>query len=253
MKKKLKNIDKLFVPAITWLILIIAWEIIVHLFKIEQYILPPPFIIIKTLVLSINILIPHIQFSLLTAISGLALAIVFSLFISTLMDLFPLLRKALYPILVMSQTIPIIFIYPLLMIWFGFGIVPKIIIVILVCFFPISVNLSDGLLNTDQEYIDLFKSMNAGKWKTFILVKLPGSMPQFFSGLKIAGTYSVIGAVISEWLGAKKGLGIYMIRSYKSFSTSNVFAAIIVVVLLSFSIFLLIKLLEKILLTWSFK
>jgi ABC-type nitrate/sulfonate/bicarbonate transport system permease component len=138
------------------------------------------------------------------------------------------------------------------MIWFGFGLAAKIVVVTLVCFFPAAVNLIDGLAQTDPELMDLFRSMRSGRWRIFTMVRFPGALPSFFSGLRISATYCVMGAVIGEWLGARQGMGVYMIRSYKSFSTPNVFAAILVVVILSLVFFYLVRIIERIIISWSF-
>lgn len=166
------------------------------------------------------------------------------------MDRFSQVKKALYPYIVISQTIPIIFIYPLIMIWFGYGIHVRIIVVTLVCFFPIALNFVDALGAASSELIALFRSMGATSWQLFRMVKFPGAMAGLFSGLKIAATYSVMGAVIGEWLGASHGMGVYMMRAYKSFATDRVFAAIIIVVLLSLLFFQGVKLIEKLSLPW---
>ena len=194
----------------------------------------------------------HVLVTMQTSIAGLLIAVVLAIVMSLLLDSFSVVKKSVYPFMVVSQTIPIVFIYPLFLIWFGFGMEAKIVVVTLVCFFPAAVNLIDGLAQTDPELMDLFRSMRSGRWRTFMMVRFPGAMPSFFSGLRISATYCVMGAVIGEWLGAKQGMGVYMIRSYKSFSTPRVFAAILVVVLLSLSVFYLIRIIERIVISWNF-
>lgn len=162
-----------------------------------------------------------------------------------------IIKNILYPLLVASQTIPIIALAPVIMIWFGLGLLPKVLIVALVCFFPLVINITEGLANVDQDLIELMQVMGAGAWATFKNIQLPFILPYFFSGLKISATYSVMGAVIGEWLGGNSGLGVYMLRTMHTFSTSNLFAAILVVVVLSFGFFKLVELMERIFMPWK--
>ena len=238
-------------PAAAGLLLVLAWELFCLLTGIEEYILPPPSGILLSLAANFDDMLPHIGVTLLTSGLGFLLALAVAALFSLLMDLLPLLRRALYPYIVVSQTIPIIFIYPLFLIWFGFGLTAKVIVVILVCFFPVAVSLTDGLQQTDPDLIDLYRSMRAKPLQVFLQVRLPGALPALFSGLRIAATYSVMGAVIGEWLGAKAGMGVYMIRSYKTFNTPRVFAAILVVVLVSLGVVACVTAAERILLSWK--
>ncbi|HWI54318.1 MAG TPA: ABC transporter permease, partial [Desulfobacteria bacterium] len=157
------------------------------------------------------------------------------------------------PLLVISQTIPIIAVAPLFIIWLGYGMAPKVVVVSLVCFFPITINLADGLRMVDRDMIKLMHSMGATEFQVFRLVKLPAALPFFFSGLRIAGTYSIMGAVIGEWLGADKGLGILMTRSSQSFLTDRVFATIMVIVILSLAIYFLVEGIARVLIPWHYQ
>lgn len=250
--KKLKNTDKWIIPLVTAVILLILWEFFVRVFKVYEYILPAPSVIFNTLIKNFHIMWKHILSTFLIAVAGFSISIISAVIISFVMQGFGSFKKAVYPFIVLSQTVPIIFIYPLLVIWFDFGLIPKLLVIVLVCFFPVTVNLSDGMSRTDPELLALFCSMNANRFQILWMVRFPGALPDFFSGCKIAATYSVIGAVIAEWLGSNTGLGYYMILAYKAFSTAKVFAAIIIVILLSLLIFGIINLLERILISWKF-
>jgi ABC-type nitrate/sulfonate/bicarbonate transport system permease component len=195
---------------------------------------------------------PHTWQTLKETWLGLALALSVGLGLALLVDSSSLLRRTIYPLLVTSQTVPILALAPLLIIWFGYGIVPKVIVVALVCFFPIVVSTADGLRVADPDLIALLRAMGASGRQIFLKVRVPGALPSFFSGLKIAITYSVVGAVIGEWVGASQGLGIFMIRSSKNFLTDRVFAAIAVTSLLSIVMFAVVMLLERSLLPWYF-
>jgi ABC-type nitrate/sulfonate/bicarbonate transport system permease component len=181
---------------------------------------------------------------------GFSLSVVIGVVFAVAIDFSRTVRRALYPLLVASQTLPIIAIAPLMIIWFGFGLMPKVIVVILVTFFPITVALSDGFRSTDAEAMDLLGSMGANRWDVFRYVRLPSALPAFFSGLRIAITYAVVGAVVAEYVGAKKGLGIYMQLQKNSFRTDLVLAAVLVTALLSVSLFLLVAAVQRLAIPW---
>lgn len=250
MKTRIKIRDKLL--PMTFLIgLLLIWEAIIDFGGIEKYIMPAPLDIIKTTISEFTNLLPHIYITVYESLVGFAIAIVLAVILATIMDLFPIIRKGIYPILIISQTIPVIALAPLFIIWFGFGVLPKIIVVVIVCFFPIVINISDGLQNVDIDLINHFKLMGASKFKIFTHLKLPYGILNFFSGVRIAATYSIMGAVIGEWLGGDKGLGVYMTRARSTYALDKMFAAIIMIVLLSMIIFFIIGVIEKIVTPWN--
>ena len=249
--KKYINIENKLIPIFFQLIIIFVWQISIDRFEIPQYILPSPKDIICTLINVLPSITKHIYATLNEALIGFIISILVALILAILMDNVKIIKKCIYPILVVSQTIPIIALAPLFVIWFGFGIMPKIIVVVLVCFFPIVINLIDGLESVDTDMINLLKTMGASKIQIFTLVKLPASTVNFFSGLRIAATYSIMGAVIGEWLGGDRGLGVYMIRAKNSYALDKVFAVIIIIVILSMGLFGLLYLLQYLFTPWS--
>ena len=192
----------------------------------------------------------HIIITLKEAFTGFFIAICFAVILAVLMDSIKLLKKAVYPLLVVSQTVPIIALAPLFVIWFGFGLLPKVIVVILVCFFPIVISLLDGLNSVDVDMLNMLKSMGANRLQTFRILKFPASMVNFFSGLRIAATYSIMGAVIGEWLGGEGGLGVYMLRVKHSFALDKMFAVILLIVIMSMLLFKGISLIQDLLMPW---
>ena len=248
-----ESISGIALPAAVLAVFLLLWEMAVLLFRIEKWILPKPTDIFITLFEMRGTLGVHVLQTLTEAVLGLLIAAAAGVAIAILIDLSLWIRKAVEPLLVLSQTVPIIALAPLLIIWFGFGILPKVIVTALVCFFPIAINLADGFSQADRDMIKLMKTMGANKRQLFLKVKIPASMPYFFSGLKIAGTYSVMGAVIGEWLGASQGLGIILTRSSQSFLTEKVFAIIIVIVALSLVIFAVIESLARAAMPWKYK
>jgi ABC-type nitrate/sulfonate/bicarbonate transport system permease component len=242
---------KLYAPALAVLAgLVVIWEIAVRLFNIPGWLLPAPSDILRAMWHTAPLLGPHIRQTMIQVFLGLGLAVITGVTLAAAIDLSPWLRRAIYPLLVTSQTIPILALAPLLIIWFGFGITPKVLIVALFCFFPIAINTADGLGSADPELLAMLRAMGANRRQIWRKIRFPASLPYFFSGLRIAATYSVAGAIISEWVGGSQGLGIYMLRSANAFRTSQVFAAIVISALISLALFGLVYIAERLLLPW---
>jgi len=233
------------------LLLLIIWEVAVWLKHMPAYILPSPIQITKTMAESAPLLLKHSASTLEETLLGFALAIGIAFVTAFVLNHFNWLNEAVYPLLIVSQTIPIITLAPLFLVWFGWGMLPKILIVILVCFFPIVISLLDGLNAVDPDIINLFRSMGASRLATFKMVKLPAALPGFFSGLKISASYSIMAAVIGEWLGAQQGLGYYMTIAQKSFRVDRVLAAVVVIAVLSLLLVKVIHLAEWLLIPWN--
>jgi len=233
------------------LIILVLWEAGVRVFDMPSFILPAPSRVVVSLAESFPLIAAHTRVTLYESMVGFAIAVVFSFVIAFVMDSIPMIKEALYPVLVISQTIPIITIAPLFVIWFGYGLLPKVIVVFLVCFFPVAVSFLGGLESVDRDMYNLLKSMGAGRMQIFRLLKLPAALPSFFSGMKISAAYSIMGAVIGEWLGAKAGLGQFMRLSMHSFAVDRTLAAIIVIIVLSLGVFEVIRLLEKLFMPWE--
>jgi ABC-type nitrate/sulfonate/bicarbonate transport system permease component len=236
-----------FVLAVT---LLVFWELSVRVGQVSPRVLPAPIAIVQALISNWGIIYDNAIQTLLETVLGMVVAILLGLLLAILLDTSSWMRRAIYPLLITSQTIPIIALAPLLLIWFGYNIGPKVLVVALYCFFPIAVACADGLAAAEPELIKLLRSMRATRWQILWLVRLPGAMPSFFSGLRIAATYSVTGAIFGEYVGAEKGLGIYMKLEANSFATIQVFAAILVTAVLSLLLFGLVSLIERIALPW---
>ena len=248
--KRLKNIGIKLIPTVFFMIILMSWQYIVDRGIVARYILPSPLDVIITTFRILPELKPHIITTLEEAFTGFFIAILLAIILAVLMDSFSLVKRAFYPLFIVSQTIPIIVLLPLLIMWFGFDKLPKIIVVILVCFFPIVVNLLEGLESIDRDMLNLFKSMKANYFQIFKFAKFPAALTSFFSGLKIAATYSVMGAVIGEWMGGKDGLGVYMTRVRQSFALDKVFSAIVIIILLSLILFKTIELIQYLTMPW---
>jgi ABC-type nitrate/sulfonate/bicarbonate transport system permease component len=249
---RLKRYWQFILPSLFMVLILFLWDGISKSGHIDKWILPAPLDIVKALFQSASLILFHASATIRETLMGMVIAIFFGILIASLLEQISILKKTLYPFLIVSQTIPIISVAPLLILWFGFGIKAKIFIVALVCFFPITINLLDGFRTVDAEQIKLLKTMGASSWQLFMKVKMPSSLPFLFAGLKIAATYSVMSAIIGEWLGAARGLGIYMTRASHSYMTANVFAAIVMIILMSFAFYLLIEAMERLFIPWHY-
>ena len=212
--------------------------------------LPSPVSVAAAFIKDFPNLMTHALVSLQEAIYGLIIGVVLAFIIASLMDRFETLEKALLPLLVVTQTIPTIAIAPLLVLWMGFGMAPKITLVVVTTFFPIAVGMLDGYKSVDPDEIDLLRSMKANRLQIFRHVKIPAALPYFFSGLRVSASYAVVGAVISEWLGGFEGLGVYMTRVRKAYAFDKMFAVIILIIIVSLFLMALVDLIKKVSMPW---
>jgi ABC-type nitrate/sulfonate/bicarbonate transport system permease component len=215
--------------------------------------LPSPYDVIKAFVDNFSVMMKQAKVTLQEACYGLGIGITLAFIIATLMDRFSFLYKAIYPILVITQTIPTIAIAPLLVLWMGFGMAPKITLVVITTFFPITIGLLNGFGGVDPDAINLMRAMGANRFQIFRYVKLPNSASSFFSGLRISASYAVVGAVVSEWLGGFEGLGVYMTRVKKAYSFDKMFAVIVFISVISLVLMGLVTLLERVAMPWNKK
>ncbi len=229
---------------------LLLWQLVAERSGLSAFILPSPAQVVQAGWKTRALLGSAIATTLLETVLGLALAIIVGVLIAAAMDFSSFLRRALYPLLVASQTVPILAIAPLLIIWFGFGLLPKVIIVILICFFPLAINTADGLTSADPDHVALLRAMGATRAQVWRLVRLPGALPAFFSGLRVAVTYSVVGATIGEWVGGSAGLGLYLLRSKNALATDQVFVAIAATAVLSIGLYVLAYGIERAALPW---
>ncbi len=215
--------------------------------------LPSPADVVKAFVDNFSIMMKQASVTLQEACYGLLIGIALAFIVATLMDRFNFLYKALYPILVITQTIPTIAIAPLLVLWMGFGMAPKITLVVITTFFPIAIGLLGGFEGVDKDAVNLMRAMGANRLQIFRYVKLPNAIPSFFSGLKVSASYAVVGAVISEWLGGFEGLGVYMTRVKKAYAFDKMFAVIVFISVISLLLMGLVNLLERLATPWKHK
>lgn len=250
MKEKSGNIINKLPPILAVSLLLVVWEAACLTGAIPEYMLPSPVGVIRAFFLDFPNLMHHAVISLTEAVCGLLIGIVLAFLMSVVMDRFSVLDKALSPLMIITQTIPTIAIAPVLVLWMGFGMAPKITLVVITTFFPITVGLLDGYKNVDPDYLNLMRSLNAAQSQIFFHVKLPSALPHFFSGLHVSASYAVVGAVISEWLGGFEGLGVYMTRVRKAYAFDKMFAVILLIVVISLLLMRLVHLLRDLAMPW---
>lgn len=248
-KRKERFLD-VFFPVAAILVFLLVWLLLVYLFRIPEYLLPSPRGIIQEMVLKFGMLLRHLLITGYEAVFGFAAAIVIGFPCAVLIVWSRGIERAIMPILVFTQTLPKVAIAPLLLVWFGFGVLPKLAIAFLIAFFPIVIATTTGLKSVETEMVELIRSMSATRWQEFAKARIPHSLPYFFSGVKVAVILSVIGAIVGEFVGADKGLGYLVMVTSGNLETKLLFAAIVFLSLLGFALFLIVSQLEKVLLPW---
>ena len=246
----MKNKKTHFFTIILTAFLILLWQLLSGSGIVPPYMLPSPVQIVLAAAKDMPLLIVHLLQTLKEAALGLGLALCVSFILAILMDLNRFIKNTVSPLLTLTQTMPVIALAPLLVLWMGYGSAPKIALVFLTCFFPLTVGLLGAFAEAGEDEIKLLKSMGAKTHEIYCFIKLPQSLPSFFSALRISASYSIIGAVIAEWLGGDSGLGVYMIRVRKSYSFDRMFAAIIIVSLLSLVLIKVVGIIERASMPW---
>ena len=249
--KKFQNITDKIAPSIIIAVLLMIWQILSMVNIIPKFMLPSPFEVVKAFVSDFPLLMKHTEVTLVEAFLGLGLGIILGFAVAVIMDRFEYAYKMIYPVLVITQTIPTVAIAPLLVLWMGYGILPKIMLILLTSFFPITIGLLDGFHSVDRDMLNLLKTMGATSFQNFIHLKLPSSLGYFFAGLRISVSYSIIGAVVAEWLGGYDGLGVYMTRVRKSYSFDKMFAVIFLISGISLLLMYFVKKIQRWCMTWE--
>lgn len=228
----------------------VIWEIYVRLSGISPLMLPAPSRVLDQMVQNRALLWDNTVPTLKATFAGFALSLTVAFSLSIVLDFMPRVRRALFPIFVVSQTLPLVAIAPLVVLWFGFDLTPKVLLVALVTFFPMLVALVDGYASTDPEIEDLMRSMGATRGQIFRSARFPSAMPYFFAGLRISITYAVVAAIFAEYVGARAGLGIVILNAKNSFRPDIVLAAVVISSLLTLVLFAATATLQKIVLRW---
>lgn len=217
---------------------------------IRGFVIPAPSAVVNVLFTRFDLLVPHLVETTRVAVIGLVISAVIGIGVALAMDRFDWFYRASYPLVVSSQTIPTLVITPVIVLLFGYGLTPKILVVVLVCFFPICISLFGSLRAIDRDQLRLLRTMGASPWQMMWHVKLPGSLAGLFSGLKISATYCVMAATLAEWSGGGTGLGIYMMRTKRSYSYDRMFASIVLIIVVSLCCYLAVAALQRAAMPW---
>ena len=241
---------RVLAPLLLLAVGIAVWEWRVKAEDTPSWFLPAPSLIGRTLIDDRGLLADHAWVTLREVLIGFAIALAAAILLAVLIHASEVLERAIYPIVIASQAVPIVALAPLLLVWFGYGLTPKVIVTALVAFFPITVGAVDGLHSADRETLNLLRTYGASRLRRFTMVNVPSALPALFSGMRIGVAIAVIGAVFGEYVGANSGLGYLMNVSSARLQTERVFAAIVVLATMAITLFALVALLERRVLRW---
>lgn len=240
-----------YLPPLVLLVgVLAAWQGATRYFHIQEWLLPSPVAILGALGDNWPLIQQNILPTLEETLVGFLAALVIGIVLALLIHYSHILENALYPWIIASQTVPTIAIAPILVVWFGYNLLPKVIVVALICFFPIVINTVDGLNAADPDMLNMMRTLNASRWNLFRYVEFPAALPPVFTGIKIAITFSVIGAVLGEWVGASQGLGYLLLQSTAQFLTARGFAVLVVLSTMGIVLFMAVALLQRLLMPW---
>lgn len=248
-----KRSRELVLPIVVFLLLMSVWETLIHTFKVPGFILPPPSAIAKTFFHGFitGAFLPDLAVTATEAIGGFLIGSVIGVFLAAIIVLFPLAERIIYPYVVALQTVPKVAIAPLFVVWFGFGMASKLIVVVLVSLFPVLVNMVAGLRAIDQDRLDLLGALSASKWQIFWHLRFPNSLPFLFAGLNTAVVLSVIGAIVGEFVGSSKGIGFRILQANYALDIAGVFSLFAVLSMLGLSMYGTLRFIESKVVFWS--
>lgn len=244
----LKSIGKILLLTA---LLLLLWQSAVNLLDLPHYMLPAPSSVLKQLQIHYLLLWQHAQITLLEIIIGLALGFLLGLSSALLLSLSAPISSFLMPLLVISQAIPVFAIAPLLVLWFGYGMASKIVMTVLIIYFPVTAACYDGLRNTPQAWLDLARTMQVGRFALLFKVRLPAALPALASGLRIAVSVAPIGAVVGEWVGSSQGLGYLMLHANARMQVDLMFAALFLLIIIALTLYFVTDRLLRRLIPWA--
>ena len=240
-------------PVAVFILLMLLWEWVVRAFGIKAFILPPPSAIAKTFFNGFvtGAFLPDLAVTAAEAIGGFLIGSFLGVVLGALIVLFPIVERIVYPYVVALQTVPKVAIAPLFVVWFGFGMTSKLVVVVLVSLFPVLVNVIAGLRTIDQDRLDLLGALSASRWQVFWHLRFPNSLPFLFAGLNTAVVLSVIGAIVGEFVGATKGIGFRILQANYNLDIAGVFSLFLVLSMLGLSMYWTLRLIERKVVFWS--
>jgi putative hydroxymethylpyrimidine transport system permease protein len=239
-------------PPLALLALAVAvWELVVRAAHVPDYVFPAPTAVARSLANDAGLLGSATLVTMREIVLGYLLAVAVAVAIAVVLHFSGALRRAVLPILVLSQTVPTVLLAPILAILLGYGIEPKLVVVAIVCFFPIVVSAVDGLRSADRELVQMMRTLHGDRLAIFRRVELPGALPAIFTGARVAATYAAVGAVFGEWAGSSSGLGFVILQAQPALDTGRIFAAVLVLSALALALYALVTLAERLLVPWQ--
>lgn len=234
-------------PAVTVVACFVAWEAAVVVFKVPGYLLPPPSAIALKMIAQRDLFLQESIATVIAIISGFAAAVLIGVPVATLMVYSDHFRRATYPILITAQVLPKVALAPLFIVWFGFGLLPKVLMTFLISFFPIVIDTVTGLQSVRPESLMLIRSMGGNRWQSFWKVRLPSALPSMFGGFKVAVTFAVVGTIVAEFVGSDTGLGYVLVLARGNLDTLTVFASLMWLIVIGFVFYFAVELAELLL------
>ncbi|GKU78531.1 ABC transporter permease [Paenibacillus sp. L3-i20] len=242
---------KLWPPVVVLVVLIVCWQAIVSMGKVDSWTVPSPLAVVKEAIEIWPRLMEHTGATLQLTAIGFAGGSAAGFVLAALLHLLPGVRRGIYPLLILTQNVPIVVLAPIMTMLFGYGLLPKVLLVILVCFFPVAIAMMSGLSSTDNGLRNYLRMIGSNKWQLFWRLELPHSIIHLFSGLKIAASYSVMSAIFAEMLAPKLGLGGFMVMSSRNYMPERAFAAVVLVIAISLMLFGMVTLAERLFVRWQ--
>lgn len=237
-------------PFILIVVLLVLWDLAIRVFKIPPYLIPKPLDVVGQLSQEWPMLLREAAPTTWATLGGFALSVLIGVPIAMLIAYSPVIESFIYPLLVFSQSIPKIAIAPLFVVWFGFGIIPKVIAAFMLGFFPVVVSTVMGFKSVERDMIDLARSMGSSRWQMFFKINLPQALPAIFSGMKVSITLAVVGAVVGEFVGANSGIGYVLQKANGNFDLPLMFAALVVLSMVGVLLFVILDMIEKLAIPW---
>ncbi|WP_235427125.1 ABC transporter permease [Cohnella kolymensis] len=237
-------------PVLSVTVFLLVWQAACKMFSLPPYMLPDPLRVAERMAEDSSLLLKHVAATFQLALMGVAAGVAAGIIVALILHFVPWLRSAVAPLIVMSQNIPLIVLAPLLIMWFGFGLSPKLILLVIICFFPIAWSMLAGLRHAEPHLREYLAMIGASRRQMLLRLELPASLPYFFSGLKITTTYSVSSVVVAEWLGSSKGIGYYLYLKFKGYDIAAAFGAVACIIALSLLFYGAAALLERLVIRW---
>lgn len=230
---------------------LIAWEAAIRLFKVSTFVLPAPTAIVASLLENQAQLAVAAQATAVEVLFGFVLAAIVGAAVALVIVRFERFGRALYPLIVLFQNVPKVALAPIFILWFGYDLAPKVLLIVVIAFFPVAIDMLAGLQSVEPSFVSLMRSVGASNSKILLRVRIPHSLPYLMAGLKVAITFSVIGAIVGEFAGANKGLGYVIQFASTQLDTPLIFAALVVVSVLGLVFYYVVEIAERLLVSWA--